>query len=188
MELYKYAARGDMLKKLISRHIYKGLKAPGKDWTQNVMSRNVTEGLQANRLLKDVPSLDRETAKVRKAVSDIKFTPGMPGIFQQQNVPGAVGGTEATDSLAKLIRKMLKEDQALRVNAGMTAPALSKMSQAEPFLSEVENKAQKKRLESPGKGLKLQDIIDASRKVKREGINNRIGIKYNHGYPSSSTK
>jgi hypothetical protein len=70
----------------------------------------------------------------------------------------------------------------------MTAPALSKMSQAEPFLSEVENKAQKKRLESPGKGLKLQDIIDASRKVKREGINNRIGIKYNHGYPSSSTK
>jgi hypothetical protein len=89
MELYKYAARGDMLKKLIARHVYKGLK-----------------------------------------------------VAQQEG----------------------------------------------PFLSEVENKAQKKRLEAPGKGIKLQDIINASRKVKREGFNNRIGIKYNHGYPSSSTK
>lgn len=187
--LYKYAARGDMLKKLISRHVYKGLKSPGKDWTDNIMSRNVTEGLDAKKLLAATPHLNKETAKVRKAVSDVNFTPGLPGIFQQKNVPGGVGGDETTSSLAQLIRKMLKEDQVSRVGAGITAPAVSKVAQQkEPFLSEVENKAQKKRLEAPGKGIKLKDIIDATQKVNREGFNNRLGIKYNHGYPSSSTK
>jgi hypothetical protein len=187
--LYKYAARGDMLKKLIARHVYKGLKAPGKDWTDNVMSRNVTEGLNAKKLLSATPHIDKETAKVRKAIADVKLTQHTPGIYQQKNMPGNVGGSETSDSLAQLIRKMLKEDQTSRVGAGLTAPAVSKVAQQkEPFLSEVENKTQKKRLETPGKGIRLKDVIDATQKVNREGFNNRIGIKYNHGYPSSSTK